>query len=117
MGWEFEDNFKKLVSRDNVWHNASAPGVVGGGASRFPGGCNVTGSASWKACGAHCVCNSWEQWTGLGQETSSLWVDPKLAGPLKLVSEPMALALGIEPLNELARAGADWKLSERRKAA
>jgi len=34
--------------------------------------------------------------------------DPDLKGPLRVVTSPAALALGIEPLTELANAGADW---------
>lgn len=107
--WDYEHNFKLLNSRNNVWHNASS--VDGSGSSTFPGGCNSTGSESWKKWGADCVCRSWAQWQRTGQEVSSIWIDPKFNGPLKLVSEPKALALGIEPLNKLAKAGADWKLT------
>jgi len=112
--WEFEDNFKKLQSGSNVWHNASSS--TGWGSSTFPGGCNITGPDSWTECGSDCACRSWAEWQEFGQETSSRWIDPDLTGPLKLVSEPKALAMGIEPLQELARAGADWKLSGEWKA-
>jgi len=84
-----------------------------GGTSTFPGGCNVTGPDSWKACATVCVCQSWCQWQALGNEVSSLWADPKLTGRYKLVSEERALALGIEPLHELERAGADWGVQDQ----
>ena len=37
-------------------------------------------------------------------------VDPELQGKLRLVSSQKALALGIDPLAELERAGPDWEL-------
>ena len=56
-------------------------------------------------------CRTWGQWTEAGMDKGSLWqVDPKLTGPLRLVSAKEALELGIEPLTELVRAGADWEL-------
>jgi len=107
--WAYDDNFKKLKSRNNVWFNMSSSRV--GGTNTFPGGCNVTGPESWQKCGEDCVCRSWSEWKSASQETASVWVDPKLTGRWKLVSEPSALALNIEPLHELAGAGPDWHLS------
>jgi len=110
--WDFADNFKKLSSGRNVWFNQTSSSTVGG-TSTFPGGCTVTGQGSWRVYGEDCVCRDWSQWKGLGYEASSLWMDPKLTGSLKLVSEPSALALGIQPLHELSKAGADWELPEQ----
>jgi len=109
--WAFEDNFKKLNSRSNVWFNMSSPKA--GGASTFPGGCNVTGPDSWQKCGSDCACRTLDEWKNANQETASIWADPKLTGPLRLVSEPRALALNIDPLHELASAGTDWHSSQK----
>ena len=48
----------------------------------------------------------------MGEDSSSLRIDPKLSGPLKLVTSPQVLALGIEALTELATAGPDWQPGE-----
>ena len=97
---------------NNVWFNQTSSSTVGG-TSTFPGGCTVTGQGSWRVYGEDCTCRDWSQWKGLGYEASSLWMDPKLTGSLKLVAEPSALALGIQPLHELSKAGADWEVPEQ----
>jgi hypothetical protein len=104
----------------NVWFNrsATATATTAGGESSesptFPGGCAVTA----KSCGVPftrgCACRTWDEWTAVGEDGGSLWqTDPKLTGPLQLVSALEAIAIGIEPLTELATAGADWSLGAR----
>lgn len=102
------DSFLRANVSANLWFNRTAASTP---TPTFPGGC-VGVSAT--ACGAThgCSCRSWAQWRATGQGESGLWqVDPQLgSGRLRLVSSPAALALGIEPLTELVRAGADWEI-------
>ena len=102
------DSFVLSDLSANLWFNrthAAAP------TSTFPGGC---AGVSATTCGPTrgCSCRSWTEWRATGQGGDGLWqVDPQLgSGPLRLVSAPAALALGIEPLTELTRAGADWEV-------
>ena len=113
--WDLGDNFWAANLSANVWFNgttavenlsfrdrASTP--------TFPGGCTRTPSSCGSVHG--CACRSWEEWQAIGEDRASLWQeDPELSGPLRLVSSPATLALGIKPLTELANAGADWVLS------
>lgn len=101
------DSFVLSDLSANLWFNrthAAAPTPT------FPGGC---AGVSATKCGPTkgCACRSWAEWRATGQGGGALWqVDPQLgSGPLRLVTAPAALALGIEPLTELARAGADWE--------
>ena len=77
--------------------------------------CTLTSDVAAKSCGVPyergCSCRSWSEWRAAGKDAGSLWqTDPALTGPFFTVSAPAALSLGIEPLTELARAGADWSL-------
>ena len=117
--WDLGDNFGNASLDRNVWFNrtatttttvtAAAAAAASINTPTFPGGCDITASS----CGAvkGCACRTWAQWQQeAGEDAKSLWqVDPQLQGPLKLVSSPAALALGIQPLTQLDRAGADWE--------
>ena len=111
---------------DNVWFNSTATAATaihttGASASTwntadstssptFPGGCKTTSTSCGPTHG--CACRSWSEWQGAGKDKGSLWQqDPQLgSGPLRLVSSPAALALGIQPLTALTNAGADWEV-------
>ena len=58
-----------------------------------------------------CACASLGGWQSKGEDSGSLHTDPKLVGPLRLVTSPAALALGILPLRELGGVGPDWELN------
>ena len=51
----------------------------------------------------------------MGEDEDASTVDPELVGPLQLVTGKAALALGIEPLAELASVGPDWELEAPEK--
>ena len=113
--WNLADNFKTSGSTvgNNVYFNASNGG---GGSATFPGGCKETALGE---CGPNghprssfkygCACASFAAWQSKGYDTGSLLTDPMLVGTLRLVSSPAAIAIGIDPLTELARVGPDWK--------
>ena len=106
---DLQDNFGGTNVGGNVWYNRTAAAA---NTPTFPGGCPGTTATS---CGSThgCACHSWAEWCATGQGSGGLWqVDPQLSdGPLRLVSSPDALALGIVPLKELANAGADWDVA------
>jgi hypothetical protein len=99
------DNFFDSVVLRNVYYNTTAMSTN----PTFPGGCNDT---ELGACGAKppgrtshnggCSCRSFEEWRDVGEDSSSLRVDPLLSGPLKLVTSAPVLALGIEVRDLLA---------------
>lgn len=113
--WDFADNFLRAnsVLADNVYFNATSPATL---SHTFPGSCESTPLGACKASGGRseynhgCACASLTQWTKAGEDTGSLSINPELEGPLRLVTSPKALALGIDPLHELATVGPDWKL-------
>lgn len=103
--YDLADNLAPVTIGSNVWFNRTA---APRNSATFPGGCAVTASACGTAFG-ECACRTWAAWTASGKDYCSRWMlDPKLSGALQLVSAPEALALGVEPLTELASAGADW---------
>jgi len=105
--WDLGDSFAHTTVQDNIWFNRTA---IARETSTFPGGCPATDHSCGTADPSGCACRSWSRWTATGQDTGSRWLDPQLTGPLQLVTARSALALGIEPLAELAGAGADWAL-------
>ena len=114
--WDLADNFWAANFSSNVWFNQTGTGTTTSGSATttntptFPGGC--AGETS-KSCGPTrgCACRSWDAWKAAGKDSGSLWQqDPMLQGELHLVTSPAVLALGIEPLTELVRAGSDWQL-------
>jgi len=109
--WDLGDNFWAANLSANVWFNRTrASGLLvqdSVSSSTFPGGCSTTASSCGSVHG--CACRSWADWQATGEDLTSMWQeDPDLKGPLRVVTSPAALALGIEPLTELANAGADW---------
>lgn len=114
--WDLADNFVRsgsVVNR-NVYFNTTGPGGATG--RTFPGGCSHTaqgpcgGPGGRSAFNNGCACASLAQWSEAGFDRESLAVDPQLRGALRLVTAPSAIAMGIEPLSELARVGPDWRL-------
>ena len=106
------DNFAHATVAGNIYHNVTGTLL----SESFPGSC---GSTPLGACTAHgkrsnyahgCACASLAQWRAAGKDHGSLTSDPELLGPLRLVSSPAALALGIQPLHALAKVGPDWAL-------
>ena len=110
--WDLADSFTHAIVANNIYHNATGTTL----SDSFPGSCESTPLG---ACTAHgkrsayvhgCACASLAQWRAAGEDHGSLTVDPELHGPLRVVSAPAALALGIEPLYALAKVGPDWAL-------
>ena len=104
LSWDLADSY-----------NASAGAVT---SAAFPGSCATTALGQCLTAGGRsgynhrCVCAS--QWSRASEDKGSLTIDPKSHGPLRLVTSPAALALGIEALHELASERlcweADWPL-------
>lgn len=106
--WDITDSLSNSTFGHNVWFNAS--GLHSKYTPTFPGGCEITNTSCGTAFG-ECSCRSWEQWqAAVPSASSSLLLNPKLQGPLRLVTAPEALAMGIAPLTNLANVGPDWPL-------
>ena len=118
--WDLSDNmFGDTIARNVYFNRTTAANgrPIGQMTATFPGGCAATArgecgvqpGANRTAFNGGCSCRSFEAWQGSGKDGSSLVLDPKLDdSPLKLVTASEALALGIEPLRELATVGPDW---------
>ena len=114
--WDLADSFKVAVLRNNVYFNATGVETL---SHSFPGSCDST---SLGACSATrggrseynhgCACASWAQWLATGNDKGSLATDPRLEGPIKLVTSAAALGLGIQPLHQLATVGPNWLPSD-----
>jgi hypothetical protein len=113
--WDLADNFDSTGASDNIYFNATGTTTL---SSSFPGSCASTplGACKANSVGGRseynhgCACASLSQWLAQGEDKGSLAIDPKLEGPLRLVTSPVAIALGIEPLHQLATVGPDWQL-------
>ena len=112
--WDLADSFKAAVLRDNVYFNATGAGTL---SHSFPGSCESTPLGA--CCATHggrseynhgCACASLAQWLASGEDNGSLTIDPQLAGPLRLVTSPAVLALGVQPLHQLTLVGPNWQL-------
>eukprot|EP00040_Diaphanoeca_grandis_P009685 m.49744 g.49744 ORF g.49744 m.49744 type:complete len:772 (+) comp21110_c0_seq1:179-2494(+) len=103
--WDFGENLVNSTFGTNVYFNASSSVYT----NTFGGGCQTTKQSCGTPSG-ECSCRSFEQWqTAVPSATTSLTgVDPELQGPLRLVTSPQVLALGIEPLTNLATVGPNW---------